>query len=136
MKNRLALLLTILMVSGLWSFAQVAPAPQPKPQPDPQPQPQPTPIIELVPPPEGGEIRIDDGGNDFIRRGQYDRALQQKLGTRQQDLGTRQQDLGIRQQDLAGARQQDLAAREAFAYRQKTEKGSYIGLATSPIPTV
>jgi hypothetical protein len=125
MKNGIALLVTILLVSGLWSFAQVAPQPQPKPEP--QPQPQPAPVqpaqpkgVDVAPAPPAAdfvEIRVEDQANDFFKRGQFDRAFAAQTAQVQ-------------------AGQAAVAAREAFLYKQKTEKGCYIGLGTSPIPTV
>ena len=112
MKNRLVLLLTILLMTGLWTFAQVAPAP--KPQPDPRPQPQPVqpvqvgePAVTPVPA-DIVEIRVDDPNVDFTnKKVQYDRVYKAQL------------------------------VENAFApYKQKLEKGSYIGLATAPIPNV
>jgi len=126
MKNRLALLLTILlMMSGLWTFAQVAPEPQPQPQPQPQvlPQPQPAPAIAPVPPADVvGEIRIDEAVEIQRGQAQYQRGIAQQAGQAQYERAVAQQAA------------QD--ARVVWAYKQKTEKGSYIGLGTSPIPTV
>ncbi|HEV8379376.1 MAG TPA: PDZ domain-containing protein, partial [Tepidisphaeraceae bacterium] len=107
MKNRVALLLTILLASGLWAFAQVEPQPKPQPQPQPQPQPRPQPAATPAPPGDVVEIRIDDPAGDFTRKAQYERTFAVQ------------------------------AARDATtAWKQKTEKGSYIGLGTSPIPNV
>jgi hypothetical protein len=110
MKNRLALILTILLVSALWSFAQVTPDPQPRRQPAPQPvqtaQPAQPPQPANVPPPPGDvlELRLDDAN---LKKAEYERAF--RAQTIQNTFAT---------------------------YKQKTEKGSYIGLATSPIPAV
>ena len=109
MKNRLVVLLTILLMTGLWTFAQVAPAPKPQPDPRPQPQPvQPVQVGEPAVPADIVEIRVDDPNVDFTnKKVQYDRVYKAQL------------------------------VENAFApYKQKLEKGSYIGLATAPIPNV
>ena len=100
MKNRLALLVTILLMSGLWSFAQVAPEPQPQ-QPKPKVQPPPP-----APQPDIVELRIDEANN--LKTAEFQRVYA------------------------------DMAAKNAYAAfnKLKTEKGSYIGIATSPLPQV
>src|SRR5258706_4656214 len=121
MKNRLALLVTILLISGLWSFAQVAPEPQPQAgqpqagqpqggqlqagQPKPRqvaqpPQPTPAPPADIV------ELRLDEPNN--LKTAEFQRAYA------------------------------DMAAKNAYTAfnKLKTEKGSYIGIATSPLPQV
>src|SRR5688572_20447946 len=107
MKNRLALILTILLVSALWSLAQVTPDPQPRPAPQPvqtaQPAQPPQPANVPQPPGDVLELRLDDVN---LKKAEYQRAFEAQT-------------------------------RNTFAtYKQKTEKGSYIGVATSPIPAV
>jgi len=100
------LLVTILLVSGLWSFAQVAPDPQPKPQPKAEAvQLAPAQPVAPVPPADVVELRLDEPTVE-IRKAQYERAFEAQ------------------------------AVRNVYGVKQKTEKGSYIGLGTSPIPTV
>jgi len=103
MKNRLALLLTILLMSGLWSFAQVAVEPQPAPKPAPPAQAQPpaTPA-----PPDVIELRLDEDTN--VRKAEMQRVYADQI------------------------------AKTAYGFtaKVKTEKGSYIGIATSPLPQV
>ena len=103
MKNRVALLLTILLITGLWSFAQVAPvAPEPQPaQPKQPPQPAPGDVIEL---------RLDNNPVE-LKQAEVQREMQRAYG-------------------------EAAAARMAYTAKVKTEKGSYIGIATSPLPQV
>ena len=102
MKNRLTLLVTILLMSGLWSFAQVAPEPQPQ-QPKPKVQPPPP-----APQPDIVELRIGDETAPDLKTAEFQRVYA------------------------------DMAAKNAYAAfnKLKTEKGSYIGIATSPLPQV
>src|SRR6266480_7782912 len=104
MKNRLALLVTILLMTGLWSFAQVAPQPQPAPKPvqPTQAQPPATPA-----PADVIELRLNDDETQ-VRKAEYQRAYA------------------------------DTVAKTAYGFttKVKTEKGSYIGIATSPLPQV
>jgi len=112
MKNRLALLLTILLMSGLWSFAQVAPEPQPGPQPIQPRQPQPPTQPRQAQPPATPapadviELRLDDENN--ARKVEMQRVYADQM------------------------------AKTAYGFtaKVKTEKGSYIGIATSPLPQV
>src|SRR5436190_13957193 len=76
MKN-VALLLTILLMTGLWSFAQVAPEPQPRPRP--QPAVEPAPAVAPAPA-DIVEIRVEDPAVDYtIKKAQYDKAFKAQL---------------------------------------------------------